>query len=448
MNFFRNALFQLGTSIAGIPLGIVTSVVLARYLSVADRGNFALLTTFAAVIVLFSQIGWPSASIYRLRRAGSEPARVSGAALFAVAGSSLLAIGACLVFRSQLTERFFHGVPAGLYYVVLAMVPFQLLGLSFSGIARGIDRFALQNAYRLLLNVGNFTSAVLVLVLWGKALHDIMIAVLVVQIAAAIWLTATTLRQTKLSARVDVTEMVEGLRFGLKSYVTSLTGQLHERIDLFMLALLLAAPEEIAYYAVAVGVLQRIQVVPEAIGTALFPKLAGLEEAEAGTFASYVSRHSTAWVILAVVILGTTGPFLIPLLYGEQYTRSVAPFLILLPGVAAITIYRVLGRYFLALGRQAVNIWTQLASTTTNILLNAWLIPLHGVLGAAIASLISYSLEAFLITVVFLKVSKKGILETFVFKAADLGPYRERVRRFRRRLSARRRRPSDPGSDS
>jgi O-antigen/teichoic acid export membrane protein len=436
MNFFRNAFQQLATKFAGIPLGIATSIVLARFLSVADRGTLALLIAYATLMVLLSQFGWASASIYRLRRVGSDSAKVAGAALYAVIFSSLLVIVVCVAFRTQLTERFFHGVPAGLYYVVLLMVPFQLLGLNFGALARAIDRFTLQNLYSIGTNVGNLAAAVAVLVLWGRGLDEILVANLVVQAIAAIWLTGATLRHTGLTARVDVVEAVESLRFGLKSYVTSLTGKVHERVDLFMLAFFLAAPEEVAYYAIACSVLERIQMVPEAVGTALFPKLAGLTDDQAGRFASYVSRHSLAWVVVTILVLGASGPFLIPILYGSEYRSSVAPFLLLLPGVGAITIYRVLGRYFQALGRQSINVGTQLASAATNILLNIWLIPRYGVIGAASASLVSYCLESVLITLAFLRASGSGFADTFVFKAADLTPYRERFARLRHRRGA------------
>lgn len=447
MNFFRNAFFQLATAVAGVPLALVTSIVLARYLSVADRGTLALLTAFAGMVAIVSLLGWPSASIYRLRSARSAPRKVAGTGLWATLVISLVVIAVCVAFRVQLTERFFQGVPPSLYYAMLLLVPFQLGGLIFSGVARGIDRFSVQNLYRVGHSAGNLAAAVLVLVLWSGALREILVALVIVQIVSTVWLVLNILRQTGLAWKVDMAETGASLRFGLKSYAVSLTGQIHERIDLFMLAFFLADPEEVAYYAVAYGVLQRVQLVPDAIGTALFPKLAGLDRREAGRFASHVSRHSVLWVALTVVLLGTAGPFLVPLVYGAQYLPSVRPFLILLPGVAAVTVYRILARYFLALGRQEINVATQVVSAIVNVLLNTWLIPRHGIVGAAIASLISYSLEALLITIAFIRVSGRRVGETFVFRRGDLRPYVERYARLKTRLVKSLRRTRDAGSD-
>lgn len=447
MNFFRNAVYQIATSVGGVPLAIITSIILARWLSVADRGTFALLTAFAGMVVILSQLGWPSASIYRLRRARSEPRIVAGAGLWATLTISLIVFAVCATFRVQLTERFFQGVPPALYYTMLLLVPFQMGGLIFSGIARGIDRFAIQNLYRIGHSVGNLAVSLLILVLWDKALREILIGVVIVQVVATLWLVARIVSHTGLTFRADAAETLESLRFGLKSYAQSLTGQIHERIDLFMLAFFLADPTEVAYYAVAYGVLQRIQLVPEAIGTALFPKLAGLDTRDAARFASYVSRHSVLWVTITVVVLGATGPFLLPLVYGKQYVPAVLPFLVLLPGVGAITVYRVLGRYFLAQGRQEVNIATQVVSTLINILLNVLWIPRYGIVGAASASLVSYSLEAFLITVVFLRSSGRRLAESFVVTRDDWRPYVERYGKLKARLASGLRRGSPSEGD-
>ena len=103
--------------------------------------------------------------------------------------------------------------------------------------------------------------------------------------------------------------------------------------------------------------------------------------------------------------------------------------------MAVYTVYRVLARYFVALGRQRVNIATQALAVTVNIALNLVLIPQHGVVGAAIASLVSYSLEAVLIAVSFMRASGQGFRETFVFSwSIDSPPYLRRLRALRDRL--------------
>ena len=52
-----------------MPLGLLTSVVLARLLGADNLGLYSVLVNFATVAVLLSLFGWPSAVIYRVRSA-------------------------------------------------------------------------------------------------------------------------------------------------------------------------------------------------------------------------------------------------------------------------------------------------------------------------------------------------------------------------------------------
>src|SRR5262245_40344519 len=68
MGFVRNVAAVLLTTAVSIPLGLLTGVILARYLSLVGRGEYALLVYFSALICVLSQLGWPEAAIHRVRR--------------------------------------------------------------------------------------------------------------------------------------------------------------------------------------------------------------------------------------------------------------------------------------------------------------------------------------------------------------------------------------------
>ena len=153
MQFGRNAVGLLLTSSAKMPLALLNGIVLARFLSVDDRGLYSVATTLVAVMALFANLGWEGASIYRLRRVGSRPAEVASAALLAVAVVSIPLVLAFGLLESVVTSRFLHGARPIVFYLALAIVPLQLLALAFSAIARGIGRFVLQNTYQLTLAV-------------------------------------------------------------------------------------------------------------------------------------------------------------------------------------------------------------------------------------------------------------------------------------------------------
>ena len=81
MNFARNAQSTLLTQLALTGLGFLLSVVLARWLSPADRGLFAVVMTFVLIADYLTQLGLRLAVIYRIGRAGTPTARAVAASV-------------------------------------------------------------------------------------------------------------------------------------------------------------------------------------------------------------------------------------------------------------------------------------------------------------------------------------------------------------------------------
>ena len=76
MSFVRDAGSVVATATVGIPIGLVTNIILARWLSLEDRGLYALLTGFAALAFLLSEFGWSTSIVYRVRRSSVQIVRV------------------------------------------------------------------------------------------------------------------------------------------------------------------------------------------------------------------------------------------------------------------------------------------------------------------------------------------------------------------------------------
>lgn len=433
MSFSRNASGLLLTSVAESVLGLAASVVLARWLTVEDRGLFAVATTLGATIVALARLGLPSSAVFRIRSIGAPPASVATTTFALGIGLALVLMVACAAFEPWISRRLLDSAPAVVLYLGIATVlPPMLLQLG-AGLARGMDRFALSNAHTLATNLAGLLAVIGALTLRPGDLVTALLAFAASRMLLASLFVVAVLRVTGWSRTLDRGELAGGLRFALKSYLQSLAGQIHERVDILLLALLLEDAQAVALYTIAVGVVDRLKVIPEAISTALFPRISGVPPAEAARFTSSVARHALVSVGLVLVGLALVAPWLLPLLYGEAYAASVAPFLILLPAMAFHSLYHVVARYFMAVDRQQINIVAQALSLVANIGLNLLLIPRLGIVGAALASLASYTLETVLITSVFLRESGLRADQMLRPRAGDLAAYRSLGARLRSR---------------
>jgi O-antigen/teichoic acid export membrane protein len=430
---FRNAVQVLASSLMSIPFQVLASVILARWLSVEDRGLYSVAVTFAVTLAGLVELGWGPAVIYRTRRAGSPPARVATAALTAVVGLSLLAALACLPVQGWIRARFLDGASLGILLCALAIVPFQLAWIFFACLARALDRFAIENVSHVLIFMGRALAIAAALILFGGALQEALAAYVSVMVVVTVGVVAMVVRTTGLELPPRWGEIRETLRFGSKAYVTRLSTRLHDSFDVFMLAYFLGDPEQVAIYTVALTLTVQLKMLPEAIARALFPQLAGLPEEVAGKLTALSLRHTLFWVGLAMLFIVPVTPFAIPLLFGEPYRASILPFFVLLPGMAFLTMFRISSGYFSAVGHQAANVRTQLFAAGVNVAANLILIPKFGLLGAALANVTSNATGAILITLAFIQGSGLGMRQILRVSPRDLDPYRRRIEFLRRR---------------
>jgi O-antigen/teichoic acid export membrane protein len=428
VSFFRNAASVLATSAAAIPISVATSVVLARWLSISDRGLFGLLTTFAAIVFLLTQLGWGEAIIYRTRREGVAPRRALSTGLFANGAFALAVTAICVLLRSELSQAFLGDAPRSAFLLALATVPLLALGDVLRGVARAIDRFDLHNQFGILQAGLLLAAMVVALPLGGGALDAALVANLAVQLSLVVVFAARIAALTGLEWRLDVPEALASVAYGNNLYLQNLLIHLHERVDVFLLAALGTSAGEIALYVTAVSVVAPLRLAPGAIGTALLPRLAGASDAEAAEFTAAVVRPSLLVMLGAAVLLAGVGFVAIPLLFGREYASAVAPFLVLLPGVAAVTISRVLARYFAAVNRQRAVLLLRGSVLVLNVLLNLWLIPLAGIVGAALASLLSYGTEAVATIALFVADSGQTPRAALLPRVGDFDEYRARLR--------------------
>jgi O-antigen/teichoic acid export membrane protein len=436
VSFFRNALSTLLTSVVSVPIQFVTSIVLARWLTVADRGNYSVAIAFATTLGMLVELGWGPAVIYRLRRAGAPPALVSTAAIAAALCMGVVAAALCLPFEGWIRARFLDGAPRELLLFSLAIVPAHLTWVFFGSIARGLNRFQLENVSHLLIFVGRLAGIGGVLILGGGALREVLAVYLLVEATVAFGIFLAIARQTGLRPLPDALEVRESLRFGVKAYVSRLSLKLQDRFDLFMIAWFLSDPEQVAYYAVAVTLTAQMKLLPEAVGRAIYPQVAGVGERQAAALTARALRHSLAMSLASLLALAALMPFAIPWLYGAPYAASIVPFLVLLPGMALFSLFRLTSNYFGGVGRQRANMQTQILATAVNVALNLLLIPRLGILGAALANVLSNATGAVLITLAFCQDSGVTLGEILRPRRDDLEPYRRRLDEALRRLRA------------
>ncbi len=114
-----------------------------------------------------------------------------------------------------------------------------------------------------------------------------------------------------------------------------------------------------------------------------------------------------AAAILIWVVLPAFGP-------------ALPALLVLLPGVVALSLAKVVGGYVTGIGRPEINSYVSFVAFIVNIVANVLLIPRLGIVGASAASLISYSLTSLLLTFAAARFTRTPIADFWVPRLSDV----------------------------
>ncbi|HTO71538.1 MAG TPA: lipopolysaccharide biosynthesis protein [Myxococcota bacterium] len=434
MNFARNASSTALTQVVRGLFGFVFGVLIARWLSEADRGVFAVVATVGVFAEHLSHLGMRFTVIYRMTRpAGSRPRAVGAALEWTVLAFAVICALAWL-FAAPLRERVLLGAEPLVLGLALALAAADLFSGLSDAVARGIDRFDLRNANQIAIPLVSLAAGAVALLGLGCGLVGTLVAVAAARLALLAGMGALTLRQSGLEWTLDGSELGESLRFGVKGWLQVLLAKVHERVDVVVMALLRLDPVQIAVYAIAVNVVDRLRVVPEAVSASLLPTLATMEPERTGEYTARVTRHTVVWVAASGAALALLAPLLLPFFYGERYAPAVAPFLVLLPATAMLTVRTMVSNYFIAVGRPGFNAWVQAGAVCANVAANLFAIPRWGIVGAAAASVLSYGVETVATVLAFRRAAQRSLRDTLVPSRGDLADYAGQARRLRERL--------------
>lgn len=185
-------------------------------------------------------------------------------------------------------------------------------------------------------------------------------------------------------ARVETREI---FGYARKTFVSDLAQMLAYRSDIWIILYFLT-PRDLGQYVLAVNLGQMLWILPNVIGMVLMPNVSrNLYDATA------IARHGRVVVaLLAVVgiVVAILGLWLVPILYGSEFSQAGVLLLLLMPGMIAIAATKIYANYLAGRGLVGINQRASLITLALSIFWDLLLIPLLGLPGAAIATSLAY----------------------------------------------------------
>lgn len=393
--------------ILGMLFGLLARIFIARWSSPESYGLFSLGLGLTAIFGGIATLGLPQGTTRYIAyyRAKNDFLSVRKVLFSSIQMSSISGLTFALILyigSDFLAVTFLHNTQLSVYLKIFSIgVAFIVLVNIFIAIFRGFEKFETKayfdDIFRSLLflimvsfflNIGlSFTS-----VMWAYVL------------ALIFTFTAMVLFMIKKKVIPNATKSLKNMYFispyliqkelimySLPVLGTGILGIIFARTDTLMLGYF-RSPTIVGYYNAASPITHLVTIVMSAIAFTSLPIFSELYSKGSLEEMRRMYKIITKWGIISsfvffLFIYAFPGTIL-KSLFGVQYIKASAPLQILVLAVFLLTMMGPTDVVLQALGKTKFIMWTTLIGLAINIMLNFYLIPQLGMIGAAVAYLL------------------------------------------------------------
>lgn len=213
--------------------------------------------------------------------------------------------------------------------------------------------------------------------------------------------------------RIEASRVRRYLVQGFPLMLGALSAVIYLKSDILMLSYMVGQ-ETTGIYAVAARLSEAWYVLPTALAMALFPRMVELRASSPSHYAARVQDAMDSFAAFGTLIAATS-PFwsapLVMLLFGAEYSAA-AGVLQIYAWVGIVFATRALiHKWLLVEGIFWASAMIHATGAVTNVLLNLLLIPRYGAEGAAVATVISYTLAPILLAPLVPSLKQPAIMQ-------------------------------------
>lgn len=401
-NIAKGSTIVFAGVIASLALNFLLRVALVRYTTEDMYGLYSLAITIVGVVGAIAMLGLDEGSAryiayYAGKTESSRAGKIASATLKITLASGMVFAALLFVFSDAVAVHAFH-TPAlgGILKIMAAAVPLTVLLQILTAVMRGYNdtwsRAFFRDTLRTLLFLGFLAGIILLNLPFDSIIYAYVLSM-------ALALAALAFFSVKRLPRQDTGQ--EGRESGVVKSLLSFSLPMLS-ISLLMLmmsqatALLLAFftnPADVGKYDIAVTMASLLLVVINSLGYIYTPTVSGLygKGRLSEVRQSYVTSTRWGYVLtLPVLFIFLLFPGeLIGLLFGERYASVALILQIIAIGYLINPLTGPNYHTLIAAGRTREITESFLVNAVSNVLLCLVLIPLHGIVGAALAATLS-----------------------------------------------------------
>jgi O-antigen/teichoic acid export membrane protein len=391
MNYKSGFIYLTITNVLFILVGYLTNIFLARRLGPSDYGVYGVITALMTAINILQVSGIPqSVSKYVAEKKDqNEPILASGLQLQLFL---TLSVAVILFLCAPFVAKLFND-DNFLYYARLMSLVFPFYGIFalYTGYYNGLQNFKRQALMNFLYILFKLILVIGLAILFG--LYGVIIGFVIsplLAIAGGIKIP----NFSKLFSRKII------ILYSIPLIALAGLSTLQLTLDIFSLKAMVHNSSITGYYAAA----QSIAIIPyfglSAIGVVLMPSISNImgegKLIEARTIISTSLKYLLMILIPIALLMATTAPQLVSLLFGQNYSPSVTPLRILLLAYVLLTIFAMMANILNGSGHAKKSMLIASAGVAVSLIGYIILIPKYSSSGAAVSTLLGSSIASIL----------------------------------------------------
>jgi len=394
--YFVNTSWLFFERILRILISFIVSIFVVRYLGPKDFGLYSYVLSFAWLFASFSSLGLESISTREIVKHPDRRNEINGTVFFLRLAGGIVALVVTGITLTIIGEETYTSILILIFSGSFIFQAFTAIEYYFRGIVK-----AKYNAYALSASV-IFSSALKVIFILQKAsIIYFVIAATAEYLFLAIGL-VIVYRQNNLSIFNWKYSKAWASSLLKDSWPLALSGivvMIYMRIDQVMIKNMMS-DEAVGYYAAAVRLCEAWYFIPVTLCNSIFPAIVNAKNVSEAFYNNRMQKlyDLLTWLAIAIAIPVTIfSSLIIQLLFGSDFADASPVLTIYIWAGVAVFLGVASSQYLINENLTKLSFMRTLIGMILNVVLNFILIPSYGIVGSAVATLVSYTVVTFIL---------------------------------------------------
>lgn len=404
----HNISWLISDNVIRLLLGTFVGIWMARYLGPDQFGVYNYGIAYAALFSSLVTLGLDNVVVREVVKKKTDVLKIMGSTFFLKTVASIITVALAIVYSLFFTDKNFETK------VIVIIFSSSLIFSAFDTIIFWFQA-EVKSKFIVYAKTGSFViiSLLRCLALFFEQPLMVFVWLALLEVtfnAFGLLFVYRMNKQTMMFWKIDWIVMKGLLSNSWPLILSGLAIAVYMKIDQVMIGDILD-DTQVGVYSVAAKLSETWYFIPMAIAGSVFPSIVMLRNTDIKLYLERIQvfYDMMAWLAICVAIpIAMFSTEIIQIIYGEKYAAAAPVLSVHVWSGIAVFLGVASEQYLLAENLTKISLFKTFFGSIINVVLNLYLIPKYGIIGAAWATLFSYSFST--VAVIFFKKSRRNII--------------------------------------